>query len=310
MLAFGPVPSRRLGLSLGINHIPPKHCPYSCVYCQVGKTDHLEITRREFFPVEQILRDVKQKIDDSAKGDQSIDYLTLVPDGEPTLDLHLDTLIDELKQFGIPIAVISNASLIDREDVQQALLLADWVSLKVDSVVEEEWRKINRPHRYLSLSAILAGIFRFKVKYQGELVTETMLVSGVNDSDDSLRRLCDFLEVLEPFQSYLSVPVRPPAESCVPPPLADRLRRINHFVADRIPVVEPLFELERPEFFSTGDLDEDILAICAVHPIRQKALMQMINQAGGDSSAADKLFQSGKLMRVRYRGDIFYRRRW
>lgn len=310
MLAFGPVPSRRLGNSLGINHIPPKHCPYSCVYCQVGKTDHLEIARREFFSVEQIHRDVKQKIDDSEIGGQSIDYLTLVPDGEPTLDIHLEELIEGLRQFGIPIAVISNASLIDREDVQQALQLADWVSLKVDSVVEEEWRRINRPHRYLSLSAILAGIFRFKVKYQGELVTETMLVSDVNDGEDSLRRLCDFLEVLEPFQSFLSVPVRPPAETWVHPPQADELRRIYHFVAERIPVVEPLFELERPEFISTGNLDEDILAICAVHPIRQKALMHMITQAGGNWSAVDKLFEIGKLMRVPYRGEFFYRRKW
>ena len=310
MLAFGPVPSRRLGLSLGINHIPPKHCPYSCVYCQVGKTDHLEITRRELFSVEQILRDVKQKVDDSAKGGQSIDYLTLVPDGEPTLDLHLDMLIIELKQFGIPIAVISNASMIDREDVQQALLLADWVSLKVDSVVEDEWRKINRPHRYLSLSAILAGIFRFKVKYQGELVTETMLVSGVNDGKESLRRLCDFFEVLEPFQSFLSIPIRPPAESWVQPPQPERLREILGFVSERIPVVEPLFELEKPEFVSTGHLDEDILAICAVHPIRQKALMNMVGQAGGDWNTVEKLYQSGKLARVRYRGETFYKRKW
>ncbi|MBN2047012.1 MAG: hypothetical protein JW750_04130, partial [Anaerolineaceae bacterium] len=103
MLAFGPIPSRRLGASLGINHIPPKHCSYACVYCQAGRTTNLEIARRAFFPLELVLRDVEQKINETIRAGYSIDYLSLVPDGEPTLDLHLGKLIDGLKPFGYPI---------------------------------------------------------------------------------------------------------------------------------------------------------------------------------------------------------------
>lgn len=130
MIAYGPVPSRRLGYSLGINNIPAKYYSYSCIYCQVGRTTQLTIERQEFYPVDQILSDVETKVTDCVKLDKKIDYLTIVPDGEPTLDINLGKLISELKQFDIPIAVISNASLIDRPDVQEELMGANWVSSK------------------------------------------------------------------------------------------------------------------------------------------------------------------------------------
>lgn len=183
MIAFGPVPSRRLGYSLGINNIPAKYCTYSCVYCQVGRTTHMTLDRQEFYPVDQVLAEVGQKVTEVAQAGKKIDYLTLVPDGEPTLDINLGKVISGLKQFGIPVAVISNASLIDQLDVQEELVEADWVSLKVDSVDEKVWKKINRPHRRLYLDRILDGIRSFKTKYPGKLVTESMLVAGLNDTE-------------------------------------------------------------------------------------------------------------------------------
>ena len=179
MLVFGPVPSRRLGSSLGINHIPPKNCSFACVYCQVGSTTKLITERQEFYSADVILEEVERKIVECEKIKKPIDFLTLVPDGEPTLDINLRQLILGLKQFRIPVAVISNASIIDRNDVQEDLQLADWVSVKVDSVIETEWRQINRPYRRLSLTDILDGIMRFRKIFHGHLVTETMLVAGV-----------------------------------------------------------------------------------------------------------------------------------
>ena len=220
-IAFGPVPSRRLGSSLGINHIPPKHCPYSCIYCQAGRTDKLETTRRPFYPLEHIIQQVEYKISATLKAGGTVDFLSLVPDGEPTLDSNLGTLISGLKRFGIPIAVISNASLITAPHVQDDLLEADWVSLKVDAVDEAAWHKVNRPHRSLALSAILTGILNFRSRFAGKLVTETMLVSGVNDDDPAIDRLAAYLWELQPLKSYLSIPTRPPAESWVKAPDAD-----------------------------------------------------------------------------------------
>ena len=288
-IVFGPVPSRRLGYSLGINHIPSKYCPYSCVYCQVGRTTHMSFERQEFYPVDQILADVERKVVECAQVGKEIEYLTLVPDGEPTLDLNLGKIIGRLKQFRIPIAVISNASLINRLDVQEELLQADWVSLKVDSVDETMWRKINRPHRQLSLPDILDGMLIFQKKYHGELVTESMLVAGLNDNENTTRELCDFLLELQPFKSYLSIPTRPPAEPGITAPSPDSLQQIIKICSAKIPFMNLLFETEVGEFISTGDLAEDILSITAVHPLREEALRTMVSMAGGTWSVVEEL---------------------
>jgi wyosine [tRNA(Phe)-imidazoG37] synthetase (radical SAM superfamily) len=186
MIAFGPVPSRRLGRSLGVNNIPPKVCSYSCAYCQLGRTIKMQVERQTFYEPEDIVKNVREKIARVSEVGEPVDYLTFVPDGEPTLDINLGREIELLKPLGINIAVISNGSLVWRQDVREDLVKADWVSLKVDSTREEIWRRINRPHRTLQLAAILDGMLEFAAVYKGELVTETMLVEGVNDRDDQV----------------------------------------------------------------------------------------------------------------------------
>jgi wyosine [tRNA(Phe)-imidazoG37] synthetase (radical SAM superfamily) len=212
MIAFGPVPSRRLGRSLGINNIPPKVCTFACVYCQLGRTIKMQAARRAFYEPEQVLRDVHDKVEKASEAGEAIDYLTFVPDGEPTLDIHLGREIELLRPLGIKIAVISNASLIGREDVRESLLEADWVSLKMDSTQEEIWRKIDRPYGALRLAPILDGALEFAHAFKGKLVTETMLVKGINDDDDQIRDVAGFLARLEPATAYLAIPTRPPAE--------------------------------------------------------------------------------------------------
>jgi len=308
MIAFGPVPSRRLGYSLGINHIPPKYCPYSCVYCQVGRTKNLAIGRQDFYPLALILQEVERKISDCKKTGHVIDYLSLVPDGEPILDINLGKLIEGLKPFGIPIAVITNASLIDREEVQDALLQADWVSLKIDAVIEADWRRINRPHRYLSLPSILTGMLDFRRRYHGELVTETMLVSDINDREVAVLELSKFLLELQPIKSYLSIPTRPPAESWVKPPDANSLRRILEILTQKVSFVDLLFETEASDFISTGSITEDVLSILAVHPIREEALRRMVTQAGAEWVIVEDLLASKKISCIQYREARFYSR--
>ncbi|KPL78825.1 hypothetical protein ADN00_06295 [Ornatilinea apprima] len=309
MIAFGPVPSRRLGHSLGINHIPPKHCPYSCVYCQVGRTTALTLKRRVFYPLAQILREVEEKIASSRQLGLPIDYLTLVPDGEPTLDLQLGAIIQSLKQFQIPVAVISNAALIDRPEVREELSAADWVSLKVDTVDDLEWKKINRPQGHLVLSALLNGMMDFKRMFSGTLVTETMLVSGINESQDSLQRLAAYLLKLQPSRSFLSIPTRPPAETWVKSPEAGQLGSILEFFAERVPFMDLLFEAEAADFHSTGSFVDDLLAITAVHPIRERALRKMVEQAGEDWSTVERLVAEARMIAIPYREEVFFLRK-
>lgn len=310
MLAFGPVPSRRLGMSLGVNHIPPKYCTYACVYCQVGRTDHLTITRREFFPVEEVVRQVEEKVHLGTASGVKIDYLTLVPDGEPALDLNLGEIITRLKNLKIPVAVISNASLIDRAEVQEALSKADWVSLKVDSVDEQAWHRINRPHHHLCLSAILAGIQTFKQQYNGTLVTESMLAAGINDSPSAIRKLRDYLCELQPYKAYLAIPIRPPAETWVKPPDPVRLAEILAAFSEKVPFLDLLFEAEKDDFTSTGNLEEDILGITSVHPIREQPLRRMVSLANGDWQIVEELLRSEQLLCFSYGNEKFYLRRF
>ena len=178
MIAFGPVPSRRLGRSLGINNIPPKVCTYACVYCQLGRTIKMRVERSAFYEPGEIVRAVRDKVEKASGIGEAVDYLTFVPDGEPTLDVDIGREIELLRSLGIKIAVITNGSLIWREGVREDLMKADWVSLKVDSTREAVWHRIDRPHGTLRLASILDGVLEFAMAYGGELVTETMLVEG------------------------------------------------------------------------------------------------------------------------------------
>ncbi|MEE4195776.1 MAG: radical SAM protein [Anaerolineae bacterium] len=308
MITFGPIPSRRLGFSLGINNIPVKHCSYACTYCQVGPTRPLEIKRSSFYPLEEIVTAVQQKVTEAEKIGQTIDYLSFVPDGEPTLDIHLAEEIRALRQFGIPIAVICNATLINEPEVVDALCLADWVSLKVDSVIETTWRKINRPFGTLKLGKILQGIRSFRDIYPGRLVTETMLLKGINDDSHHVQAVVNYLAQVKPDTAYLSVPIRPPAESNIEIPDADRLADAYRTFIDKLPTTEALFDLEEPAFVSTGNLREDILSITAVHPMREAPLRKMIDSAGGNWQLIQALVAEGLLRELTYNGERFYRR--
>jgi wyosine [tRNA(Phe)-imidazoG37] synthetase (radical SAM superfamily) len=218
MITFGPVPSRRLGRSLGINNIPPKVCSYSCVYCQVGKTHRLQMERCPFYRPEEIFKAVKKQVQKAGNKGESIDYLTFVPDGEPTLDANIDYEIELLKSIGIKVGIITNASLISREDVRNELMKADWVSLEIDSIRKKNWRRINRPHQGLELGIILKRMLNFSKIFPGELVTETMLVKDINIDTGILTEMAEFISELNPAKAYLAIPTRPPAENWVHPP--------------------------------------------------------------------------------------------
>ncbi|MGQ9551627.1 MAG: radical SAM protein, partial [Candidatus Bathycorpusculaceae bacterium] len=217
MPAFGPVPSRRLGKSLGINNVPAKTCTYSCVYCQLGKTIKMTMDRQAFYKPEDIFNEVRQKVEKAALKNERIDYLTFVPDGEPTLDVDINEEISLLRRIGIPIAVITNASLLWQKDVKEDLLKADFVSLKVDAFSEDLWRRINRPYKGLRLNAVLKGIREFAEEFEGTVVSETMLIDGI-DYGDEFERIAEFLRGLKKLnRAYIAIPTRPPAEKWIKP---------------------------------------------------------------------------------------------
>lgn len=309
MIAFGPVPSRRLGRSLGINNIPPKVCTYACVYCQVGKTTRMEVHRARFYDPEEIYRDVGQKVQEAQKKSESVDYLTFVPDGEATLDANLGREIELLKSLGFKIAVITNGALIWRKDVRADLAKADWVSFKIDSTHGNTWRRMNCPQRTLKQKTILRGMVEFANDYSGTLVTETMLVRGLNDSAKSLRKIAVFLNHLQPHKAYLAVPTRPPATKWVRPPSENVLNEAFQIFSQRPFQVEYLIGYEGNAFAFTGDVEQDLLSITAVHPMRQDAVNEFLMRAGADWQIVRKLMAQDLLVEAKYRGKMFIMRK-
>jgi len=307
---FGPVPSRRLGQSLGIGNVPPKTCSYSCVYCQVGPTPATEIEPRAFWSPDSVVEAVRRHVDKLRAHNERVDFLTFVPDGEPTLDRNLGQEIDGLRSIGIPIAVISNGSLVWRADVRAALGKADWVSLKVDAADEATWRKINRPATSLALATVLDGMLQFAAGFRGELATETMLVRSINDSDAAIESAAVFVERLQPRIAYIAAPTRPPSEPWVLPASEEAFNRAFQQFAKRLPRVELLTGFEGTGFGTTGDAVQDLLAITAVHPMREDAVLELLKKTHSDRAVLDRLVADGRLRPVTYQDRIFYLRRF
>jgi len=310
-IAFGPVPSRRLGRSLGINNIPAKTCSYSCVYCQLGRTTQLIAKRIPFYEPERILAQIQEKVRQCRAKGQPIDYLTFVPDGEPTLDVNLGKEVDMLSPMGLPVAVLTNASLIDRADVREDLAKADLVSLKVDAVSEPFWHKVNRPHRTLSLLGILEGMRDFSRSFKGELISETMLIDGVNDNEEEIVRITEFLRDLQPRTAYIAIPTRPPAEKLVRATNEHIINLAYQIMSTSLGKdrVQYLTGFEGDAFASTGEAETDLLAITSVHPMRREAVEHLLKKANADWGVVERLIEERKLIEIQHEGHAFYMRR-
>jgi len=310
-LVFGPVPSRRLGRSLGINNILPKTCTYSCVYCQVGKTTNKTVDRQAFYKPEELTREVKRKNNKVTVRNEKIDYLTFVPDGEPTLDLNISEEILSLKQTGMPTAVITNASLLWRDDVKEDLQEADFVSLKVDAVSEGLWRRVNRPHKDIKLNMVLKGIREFTEEFRGTLVSETMLI-GNTDYGNEFERIAEFLAELKKLnKAYIAIPTRPPTEKWVKRAKEDVINAAFQVFSKKLGAsrVEYLVGYEGNAFASTGNVEEDLLSITAVHPMREEAVKKLLKKADADWQVIEKLLGENKLVELEYEGNTYYLRK-
>ncbi len=307
---FGPVPSRRLGKSVGINNIPPKICTYSCVYCQLGRSLEMVADRQEYYEPTELLVAVKKKITNSQQNNEPIDYLAFVPDGEPTLDKNLGTLIDLLKPLGFKIAVITNSTLLKAPDIRKDLSKADWVSVKIDTLDEKIWRKIDRPHKKIEFDNMLNGIRAFSREYNGQLVTETMLIENLNDDIGNIKKVAEFIGEIQPSVAYLSIPIRPPAEKWAKAPEEQKINRAYQIFKDQSLTTEYLVGYEGNEFAYTGNIEEDILSITSVHPMREDAIKEYLQKANGSFSIIKKMINENKIIVSEYNDDHFYLRKF
>ncbi|MGC8976094.1 MAG: radical SAM protein [Candidatus Ratteibacteria bacterium] len=308
-IVFGPVPSRRFGKSLGINNVYlPKKCSYSCVYCQIGRTNYYMIERKEFYKPEEIKKQVKEVIEKLKE--KEIDYISFVPDGEPTIDINLGKEIEILKEFGIKIAVITNSSLIWREDVRNDLKKADCVSLKVDAVSEDIWKKVNRPIKDLKLNEILEGIKIFSNEFKGEILTETLFIKNLNDSFYEIEKISEFLKEVSPTIAYIGYPTRPPAEKWIEIPEKERIDFAYIVFKNKGLNVRIIEKTKEGKFGFTGNIIEDILSILSVHPMERKEIEEFLTENKGNFDLIKELIKNGKIEEIEYRQRKYYRRKF
>ncbi len=267
-IAFGPVPSRRLGRSLGIDVIPLKTCTYDCIYCQLGPTRRLSIRRRPFRRPQEVVAAVEEALEDRPE----VDVLTFSGSGEPTLQLTLKAMIRALKaRFPLPVAVLTNGALLYRADVRDELRDADLVLPSLDAWTDEMFQAINRPHPGLRLGAILEGLVAFRKVFHGRLWLEVLFVSGMNDDPRELPGLLQWVERIRPDRVHINTVVRPPSEPWARPVGRERLEEIQLALGSVAEIVVPYRrEAERA---LRRDLEETVEEMLRRRPLTARDLV-------------------------------------
>ena len=270
---FGPVQSRRLGQSLGIDTIPLKTCNWNCVYCQLGRSVPLTNERKEYIPSDEILSEVEQAL--AIHKSDEIDWVTFVGSGEPLLHTKMGWLIQQVKTMTkLPVAVITNGSLLYLPEVRQELIAADAVLPTLDAGTAELYRKINRPHSEITFERLVDGLVAFRKEYRGNLWVEVMLVDRLNDAPQELWEIAKTLQAIKPDSVHINLPTRPPAEPWVKPPSSEDLMRamaILGYTAELVQPAEGSFDLS-----GYDDPVEAIINIITRHPMRQDQLEQTL----------------------------------
>lgn len=266
---FGPVPSRRLGRSLGVDPLPSKTCNYQCIYCQLGRTANFTNTRQVFFPVEEILVELEIAI---KKNDDLFDYITLVGSGEPTLYKDLKKLIAGAKKLtDKPLCVITNGGILYDPEVRDALMLADAVLPTLDAGDEKMFIKINRPHPSIKYDKMIQGLIEFKQKFEGQFWVEIMIMKDINDTREALEKIKQKLDKIKPDRIDINVPIRPPAESWVKIPDKSVLNLIKEVFKDYNDITFP----EQGKFsISSTNFSRELLSIIERHPMTQEQIIE------------------------------------
>lgn len=272
---YGPVPSRRLGQSLGIDTIPLKTCNWNCVYCQLGRTEPVTNERKEYVPSEEVLAQVQEALSSHKPGE--IDWVTFVGSGEPTLHSGIGWLIRQVKNMtDLPVAVITNGSLLYLPEVRQELAVADAVMPTLDAGEANSYRQINRPHPNITYERLLDGLMALRQEYAGKLWVEVMLVRGLNDLPQALWDIAKRLQRIKPDAIHISLPTRPPAETWVQPPHEESLLRARAILGHIAEVVHPAegsFDLSGYE-----DVVEAVIGIITRHPMREEELERTLDR--------------------------------
>lgn len=303
---YGPVPSRRLGKSLGVDPIPSKTCNFQCIYCQLGKTTNFTNIRKNYFPKKEILTEIEKAI---KLNENKFDYITFVGSGEPTLYKDLKDLIIRAKELSEkPVCVITNGSLIYQKEVQNTLISSDVVLPSLDAWDEKSFIKINRPHPSISFDNLIQGFIDFRKKFAGKFWIEVMLMKGINDTKEELLKIKEKLDLIKPDRIDINVPIRPPVEKWVKIPDKNVIPVLNEIFGDYANINFP--EVGKFSIYSS-DFEEELISILERHPMRQDQIIETFSSADFNKnkilSQLRKLKLQKRIKDINYLNQIFWK---
>ena len=300
---YGPVPSRRLGRSLGIDLVPHKICTYDCIYCQIGETTEKTLSRKEYVPVKQIMEEVERFL---KEGTASFDHLSLTGSGEPTLHSQIRSVIEGIKTISsIPVAVLTNGSLLYEEKARQDLLRADIMLPSLDAVSSKVFMKINRPRQGFSIKKVIEGLVEFRKVYRGQIWLEILFCKDVNDSKEELLRMKKVIDRIRPDRIHINTVVRPPSEKWAVPLNQKEMEEIRAFFGENAEIISE-FDRHLP-MVSERDIQEEILKILRRRPLSLSDLSQGMGINRDELEAyLNPLIKEGKIQSRSFGNSIYY----
>lgn len=300
---FGPVPSRRLGLSLGVDPVVPKTCTMDCVYCELGPTTERTVCRAPYVDVDEILSELAERLEERPR----IDFITLSGSGEPTLNSDLDHLIEGIRHLtDLPVAVLTNGSLMTDSAVCEAIGGADVVAPSLDAATQAAFEAVNRPDPSLDVRKIAEAIAAFKKRFGGKLWLETLFVAGLNDGSGELRVLTEAIHAIEPDRVHVNTIVRPPTDPDVKPVDSERLREIARKLGPHAEVIAGA--TERVQKMIDRGSEDLVVAMAARRPVTVADVARAIGTSQADAAKLVSALTEKKVLElVRHGGKLYYR---
>lgn len=302
---FGPIPSRRLGMSLGLDLVPKKVCSVDCVYCEVGKTTELSINREDYIKLE----DIKAELTHYFENNPSPDYVTITASGEPTLNVHLNEILEFIKENknGIPVALITNGTLLYDPKVREAIMLTDLVLPSLDAATEKVFRKINRPHKDLDFGNYIQGLIDFGKEYKGKMWLEVFILPGYNDSEHELAELKKLILKIQPTSVQINTLDRPGTVPNLRGATSEELEKVKDFwQMDNVEIIAKPKKSKIVQSYRK-DTDSAILETVVRRPCTVEDLTEMLGTPACEIQASlQKLEAEGKIEKMEQERGSFY----
>ena len=300
---YGPVPSRRLGLSLGVDLVPRKTCTYDCVYCQLGRTTNKTVKRDIYLPIEPIIGEIAESL---GHMDSPVDYITFSGSGEPTLHSQIGHIIREIKEMtSIPVAVITNGSLLFMDEVKRDLGEADVVIPSLDAVSKTVYETINRPERSLEIHRVIQGVVDFREQFRGQIWVEILFCRGINDDHSEIAKMKEVLGRINPDRIQLNTVYRPPAEDFASPLEEERLREIKEIFGAKASVITPY--RGKRSLWRKGEVEAQIIDALRRRPLTAEDMAEVLGLHPQELIKHLKLLRNRNTIRHRLHGrKIFY----